>query len=36
MQPTTSNSDSCPIFPYHVHNQAGLAIPLLTEEALST
>ena len=23
MQPRTSNSDSRPIFPYHVHNQAG-------------
>ena len=23
MQPTTSNSNSRPIFPYHVHNQAG-------------
>ena len=23
MQPTTSNSDSRLIFPYHVHNQAG-------------
>ena len=25
MQPTTSNNDSRPIFPYHVHNQADLA-----------
>ena len=23
MQTTTSNSDSWPVFPYHVHNQAG-------------
>ena len=23
MQPTTSNNDSGPIFPNHVHNQAG-------------
>ena len=23
MQPTTSNNDSLPIFPYHVHNQTG-------------
>ena len=23
MQPTTSNNDSRPVFPYHVHNQAG-------------
>ena len=27
MQPTTSNSDSWPIFPYHVHNQAGFDNP---------
>ena len=24
IQPTISNTDSRPIFPYHVHNQAGL------------
>ena len=29
MQPTTSNSDSRPIFPYHVHNQAGFDNPFI-------
>ena len=29
MQPTTSNSDSQPIFPYHVHNQAGFDNPFI-------
>ena len=29
MQPTTSNSDSQPIFPYHVHNQASFDNPFI-------
>ena len=29
MQPRTSNTDSRPIFPYHVHNQADFDIPLI-------
>ena len=29
MQPTTSNSDSRPIFPYHIHNQAGFDNPFI-------
>ena len=29
MQPTTSNNDSRPIFPYHVHNQAGFDNPFI-------
>ena len=35
MQPTTSNSHSGSILPYHVHNQAGFD-NLLTENALFT
>ena len=29
MQPTTSNNDSRPIFPYHVHNQADFDNPFI-------
>ena len=29
MQATTSNSDSRPIFPYHVHNQADFDNPII-------
>ena len=29
MQPTTSNNDSRPIFPYHIHNQAGFDNPFI-------
>ena len=29
MQPTTSNNDSRPIFPHHVHNQAGFDDPFI-------
>ena len=29
MQPKTINSDSRPIFPYHVHNQAGFDNPFI-------
>ena len=29
MQPTISNSDSQPIFSYHVRNQAGLGNPFI-------
>ena len=29
MQPTTINSDSLQIFPYHVHNQAGFDNPFI-------
>ena len=36
MQPNSSNNDSQPIFPYHVHNKQILAVPLLAEEDLFT
>ena len=29
MQPTTSNNHSRPIFPHHIHNQAGLDNPFI-------
>ena len=29
MQPTTSNNDSRPIFPYHVHNQTDFGNPYI-------
>ena len=29
MQPTTSNSDSQSIFPYHIQNQAGFGNPFI-------
>ena len=29
MEPVTSNSDSGPIFTYHVHNQAGFGNPFI-------
>ena len=29
MQPTTSNNNSRPVFPYHVHNQAGFDNPFI-------
>ena len=29
MQPTTSNTDSRPVFPYHVHNQADFDNPFI-------
>ena len=32
MQPTISNNDSRPIFPYHVHNQAGFDNPFINEK----
>ena len=29
MQPTASNTDSRPVFPYHVHNQADFDSPFI-------
>ena len=35
-EPRTSNGDSRPIFPYHVHNQAGFDNPFISGKDLFT
>ena len=34
MQPTTSNNNSRPIFPYHAHNQADFDNPFINRKGL--
>ena len=36
MQPTNSNSDSWPTFPYHVHNQADFDNPFINGRGFFT